>query len=55
MNNKMLSLLKNHQALKCEAKLFMLKAYGHAERIIPKSEVSNWTQVFMTLKTFKEE
>ena len=42
MNNKMFSSSKSHQALTCENKSFTLKAYGPADRITPKSEVSNW-------------
>ena len=39
---KRFSSSKSHQALTCENKSFTLKAYGPADRITPKSEVSNW-------------
>jgi hypothetical protein len=39
---KRFSSSKSHQALTCENKSFTLKAYGAADRITPKSEVSNW-------------
>ena len=50
---KRFSSSKSHQALTCENKSFTLKAYGPADRITPKSEVSNWRQVFITRNAFR--
>ena len=35
-------------------KSFTVKADGHAEKIIPKSEISNWKQVHTT-EDFRDE